>query len=274
MGVFMTESQISFYSNYSDWSLFLLIGGLAFLIASARYLLMTALYYWVVYKIFQKKLFRFKIKKAIPSPPMIHSEMYWGLLNNVNFAIIGIIIFQLYRGNHLSLFPDFHTFSWLYHGALMLGLLLLHDTYFYWIHWLMHNTSLGVWLRHDVHHQPENVSPWSAFSVHPFEGFLEVIFRLFTLWLIPMHIYDFIFFEILTFGLNIIGHSGYEFFPSNFAKSPLTRFKSCATFHFLHHKNGRTNLSLFFNHWDRWMGTLNPEYETFYKKVTNERKEP
>jgi lathosterol oxidase len=87
-----------------------------------------------------------------------------------------------------------------------------------------------------------------------------------------MHPIDFIFFEILTFALNIIGHSGYEFFPSFFAKSPLTKMNSCATFHYLHHLNGRTNLSLFFNHWDRLMGTLHPDYEKEYEKVIDVRK--
>lgn len=84
---------------------------------------------------------------------------------------------------------------------------------------------------------------------------------------IPMHSSTIIIFALISFSLNIIGHSGYEFFPKGFATSPFTRIKSCATFHYLHHKNGNYNLSLFFNYWDRLMGTIHPDYEKFCEQT-------
>lgn len=250
----------------------LLVAVGCFAAASVRYLLMVGLYYAAVYRVMREPLGAFKINKQDPTPKMMGSEIFWGLLNNVNFAVVGVVVYEFYKQGWLRVFLDFEAYPWIYHLLLVPVLLLLHDAYFFWIHWAMHKTRLGRWLRHDVHHGAHNVSPWSAFSVHPFEGLLEVAFRLITLMAIPMHPLDFLFFEILTFALNIIGHSGYEFFPRNFATSPVTRMKSCATFHYMHHQNGGTNLSLFFNHWDRLMGTLNPDYEKFYAQVMKERR--
>ncbi len=71
---------------------------------------------------------------------------------------------------------------------------------------------------------------------------------------------------IITFALNVIGHSGYEFFPRDYSKSPLTRLNSSATFHYLHHKNGNTNFGLFLCVWDRMMGTMHPEYDAYFEK--------
>lgn len=252
--------------------LYLLVGAACTVLATLRYLLMVGIYYGVVYKWKAKELLRYKIEQTFPKSQEVKSEMYWGIVNNINFGIVGMFVFFLYRSDLLSLDFNLVHFSPWYHIFLLVFLLYAHDAYFFWIHYLMHTTKLGKWARHDVHHSAHNVSPWSAFSVHFGEGFLEVAFRAITLAFIPMHPLHFIAFEIITFALNIIGHSGYEFFPKSFATSPLTQHNSCASFHYLHHQDGRTNLSLFFNHWDKWMGTLNPQYKTFYQKIMSQRK--
>ncbi len=240
-------------------------------LACARYLLMTGAYYGIVYNALDPSLRKFKINARLPAVFDVRHEIKWGLLNNINFGLIGAFTYWLYKNNFLKVYLDFHRYPLWHYGILTLALLALHDAYFFWLHFLMHKTVLGQWLGHKIHHDVENVSPWSAFSVDPREGFMEVLFRPFILAVIPMHPWFFVFFEILTFALNIIGHSGYEFFPRFFAMHPLTRMKSCATFHYLHHVNGNTNFSLFLNFWDRLMGTMNPRYEQFYQAVIEQR---
>ena len=243
------------------------IGLLALVAACLRYLLMTGTYYSIVCKLFDRKFRKYKINPVRVPAKSIKSEMTWALLNNLNYAILASITYALYELGYLKLYFEWHQYGTVY-GLLMIpALLLAHDAYFFWVHYLMHCKPLWDASHHRIHHQFHNVSPWSAFSVHPIEGFIELLLRPVLLMVIPMHPYTVIASAILTFALNIIGHSGYELFPKNFATSPLTKFSSCATYHYLHHRNCNYNYALFFNFWDRLMGTMDPEYPAFYAKT-------
>jgi sterol desaturase/sphingolipid hydroxylase (fatty acid hydroxylase superfamily) len=243
----------------------LLFAGLFFLAATLRYLVMTGAYYFIVCVLADKHLRKFKIIPSFSSRREMQQEIFWGVTNNINFALMGVAVFFLYRAGLLKVYFDVNEYGWFYAVAIVPALLVLHDAYFFWSHYLMHTPWLRKLTRHDVHHRFRNISPWAAFSVHPGEGFVEVLIRPLVLMTIPLHPYSIAAFAFITFMLNIIGHSGYEFFPRNYPTSPLTRFGSCASFHFLHHKNGNYNYGLFLSYWDRLMGTLHPEYEKLFE---------
>jgi len=244
-----------------------LVGIVALAAACLRYLLMTGTYYAVVCQLFDRKFHKYKINPARVSGDVVKSEMTWALLNNVNYAILAAATYGLYELGLLKLYFDWHEYGTIYGLLVVPALLLAHDAYFFWIHYLMHRKPFWRVSHHSVHHQFHNVTPWSAFSVHPIEGFVELLFRPVLLMAIPTHPYTLIAFAILSFALNIIGHSGYELCPKNFATSPLTKFSSCATYHYLHHRNSNCNFGLFFTFWDRVMGTMNPEYPAFYAET-------
>lgn len=249
------------------WIQYLLFAGACFLLACSRYLIMTGAYYLIVYKVFDRFFYRFKINKSRPVAAVMKHEITWALYNKINFAILGAATYWLYNNGYLKVYNEIETYGWLYAIAIVPALLVLLDTYFFWLHYLMHRPELRKISHHHIHHASHNVSPWSAFSVHPIEGFFEILSRPLILIFIPLHPYSIAAFLIITFALNIIGHSGYEFFPRNYPQSIFSKFNSCATFHYLHHQNGDSNFSLFFNFWDRIMGTMNPKYESFYAEV-------
>jgi lathosterol oxidase len=244
------------------------VGGLLFLAATLRYLLMTGAYYSIVSVWFKRNTNQFKINPSRASNTDMRNEIFWALLNNVNFFFMGVGVYFLYRHGLLKIYFDIHEvggkLGWLYAILIVPVVLILHDAYFFWSHYLMHRTPLKKYSHHHVHHQFHNISPWAAFSVHPAEGFIEVLVRPLILMTIPLHPYSIIAFAIITFGLNIIGHSGYEFFPEGYPSSPLTRLNSCATFHYIHHKHSGYHFGLFLTFWDRLMGTMHPEYEALY----------
>jgi sterol desaturase/sphingolipid hydroxylase (fatty acid hydroxylase superfamily) len=205
-----------------------------------------------VCQLFDRKFRKYKINPARVSGDVVKSEMTWALLNNVNYAILAAATYGLYELGLLKLYFDWNDYGTVYGLLVVPALLLAHDAYFFWVHYLMHRGPFWRVSHHSVHHQFHNVTPWSAFSVHPIEGFIELLFR-------PV--------LLMSFALNIIGHSGYELCPKNFATSPLTKFSSCATYHYLHHRNSNCNFALFFTFWDRVMGTMNPEYPAFYAET-------
>jgi Sterol desaturase len=55
------------------------------------------------------------------------------------------------------------------------------------------------------------------------------------------------------------GHAGFEYFAGPGARFPSPML--CATFHDRHHSKFTVNYANFFSIWDRWMGTLDPEYD-------------
>ncbi|MDZ4287696.1 MAG: sterol desaturase family protein, partial [Prosthecobacter sp.] len=84
----------------------------------------------------------------------------------------------------------------------------------------------------------------------------------------PMHPYAFGLFMIWQIVYNIAGHSGYEFHPSWIMKTPLRFLANTPTNHIMHHETLRGNYGLYFNIWDRLMGTNHANYEKRFHEVT------
>ena len=73
---------------------------------------------------------------------------------------------------------------------------------------------------------------------------------------------------------NVLGHCGYELFPRWFVRSWLGRILNTATHHAQHHESNRANFSLYFNYWDRLMGTNHQRYEERFAEAVGEQVEP
>jgi lathosterol oxidase len=56
-------------------------------------------------------------------------------------------------------------------------------------------------------------------------------------------------------------------FPRGFLKSRAGRVLNTTTHHHLHHERHRANFGLYFNWWDRMMGTNHAEYEARFDNV-------
>jgi sterol desaturase/sphingolipid hydroxylase (fatty acid hydroxylase superfamily) len=51
-------------------------------------------------------------------------------------------------------------------------------------------------------------------------------------------------------------------------KTPLKFFLTTPTHHAMHHEKMRGNYGIYFNFWDRLMGTSHPHYEACFLEVT------
>ena len=146
--------------------------------------------------------------------------------------------------------------------------LLVHDTYFYWTHRLMHLPRLFP-LFHRIHHLSNNPSPWAAYSFAPAEAVLQAgIFPLMVM-ILPIHPLAFVLFTLWQILFNVVGHTGFEFHPRWLMKTPLWFFLNTPTNHVMHHETMRGNYGLYFNIWDRLMGTSHPDYESRFREVTS-----
>ncbi|MBK7005879.1 MAG: sterol desaturase family protein [Burkholderiales bacterium] len=145
-------------------------------------------------------------------------------------------------------------------GLSIVVMLLLHDTFFYWIHRVMHWRKLFA-VMHKVHHQSVHPTAFAAYSFHPTEALAEALIVTAIIFILPVHPLAFLVFQTLSTAYNVYGHCGREFYPQGMASHRWGRWINTSTAHAAHHGKGRYNYGLYFLFWDRLMGTVDPLYK-------------
>jgi sterol desaturase/sphingolipid hydroxylase (fatty acid hydroxylase superfamily) len=126
-------------------------------------------------------------------------------------------------------------------------------------------------LVHRTHHHSRNPSPWAAYSFSPVEAVVEAgIFPLVVM-TIPIHPGALSLFLLWQIVFNVIGHTGFEYHPQRFMDSPVRFLFNTPTNHIMHHESAGGNFGLYFNVWDRLMGTNQRAYQRRFRSVTARR---
>lgn len=239
-----------------------------------RYLLFAGIAYALFYIIKRDNWLYMKIQQKYPERKQIVTEVKYSLLTFLVFASVAVFIRLLVKDGMLEtkIYKDIHEHSTLYYIATTAFVIFFHDTYFYWIHRLMHHPILYQRV-HMVHHLSKDPTPWAAFAFHPLEALLEIGFVPILLFAIPIHFSSILILSIWQISFNVMGHLGYELFPRNAHSVPLLRWLNTSTNHNMHHKYVRCNYGLYFNIWDTIMKTNHPKYYDTFDEVTARRDE-
>jgi sterol desaturase/sphingolipid hydroxylase (fatty acid hydroxylase superfamily) len=144
--------------------------------------------------------------------------------------------------------------------------LIVHDSYFYWMHRTIHHPRLYKKV-HFLHHKSINPSPWASYSFHFIEAVFESMFIVILLFFIPMSKISLLLFGLCAFSINVYGHLGYEIAPKWFRNSFLFEFINSSVYHNMHHSKFIGNYGLYFRFWDRLMKTEHPDYIKEYDKI-------
>ncbi|RIX29231.1 sterol desaturase family protein [Sphingomonas edaphi] len=132
--------------------------------------------------------------------------------------------------------------------------LLLHDTWFYWTHRLMHRPW---WFKqmHAVHHASRPPTAWAAMSFHPWEAITGAVVIPVLVFIVPIHVAMLgLVLTIMTI-MGVTNHMGWEMFPRRLVHGPLGTWMITASHHELHHQKYRCNYGLYFRFWDHLCGT-------------------
>jgi sterol desaturase/sphingolipid hydroxylase (fatty acid hydroxylase superfamily) len=148
--------------------------------------------------------------------------------------------------------------------------LAIHDTYFYWMHRLLHH-KLVFKHAHLVHHKSTNPSPWASYSFHVLEAVAEGGVLVVLAFVLPMHPIAVSLFILLGFMINVYGHLGFELMPRRFRNSVWFEVLNTSVHHNLHHSKFRGNYGLYFRVWDRLCKTEHPDYVKDYDRVQQQR---
>ena len=226
---------------------------------------------FLVFYIFFKKQWNYKkIQQAFPKSSDYWREISYSLLTILIFVGVALVAFvSPLKQFHLQYYALSEKGT-LYFVVSILLMILLHDTYFYWIHRAMHHPKLFNYF-HLVHHKSTNPSPWAAYAFHPLEAVIEasVIFPI--IYLIPFHKVAILIFLVFMMAYNVYGHLGYELYPKGFNKTSIGKWINTSVNHNQHHKHFTGNYGLYFLFWDRWLGTVREDYDSNFAMVDEKR---
>ena len=147
------------------------------------------------------------------------------------------------------------------------------DTYFYWLHRLMHIEPIYTWV-HKIHHRSISPNPLTTLSVNPLESLINGGFvPLFTA-LLTIHGSTMALIAPVNIIMGLYVHSGFEFFPRWWNRTWLTKWFITATFHDQHHRYFKGNYGGYTTIWDWLCGTVRPTFLADFEKVTTRPLKP
>jgi lathosterol oxidase len=239
---------------------------------STRYLLFTGSFYLVFYVWKNKRYWASKIQQRYPEKQHIFREIKYSFFTVLIFGVIIMLTVIAGMKGWTLVYAPFDKYGYFYY-FLSIGLMIvLHDTYFYWTHRLMHWKPIFKYV-HKVHHLSINPTPFAAYAFHPVEAVVEVGIIPLIAFTIPHHSTTIVIFGIYSLLLNVAGHLGYELFPKGFASHRFFKWHNTSTHHNMHHRLVKCNYGLYFNFWDRVMSTNHPTYEESFDQVVEQREQ-
>ncbi len=189
--------------------------------------------------------------------------------STLSIALFSVMLTGLWVIDHFGvtrIYWDVADYGWLWFVASIGVMALIHDSYYYWAHRFMHHPR--VFRRvHKLHHEFHNPSPFASYAFHPWEAIVEVAWVLPVALLLPIHPGAFACYILILTVLNVISHLGYETYPSWIARWFIT-----STHHNLHHTRAKGHFMLYFNIWDRIMGTNQHDYEAMIEEINQRAK--
>ncbi len=137
--------------------------------------------------LFRRVLAGRKIQGVVAGRRQTLREIGWSLLSATIFASISLLaVFGFSEFGWNQLYFDIASYGWSYTVLALIAMIIVHDTYFYWLHRLLH-VPLVLQFTHRLHHRSRTPTPWTAYSFDPIEALLQVAFAPLWIMLVPTH---------------------------------------------------------------------------------------
>lgn len=252
--------------DFTSYNWFLLLTFGIFIIITGRYFLVAGLFYLIFYIWFPAKWKEKKLNTKEYEQGQLRKEIKWSVVTSFIFSIAGTLTVILWQKGYTKVYSNMDLYGWWFLPVSLVICMLLHETYYYWIHRWMHIPSVYK-IVHQVHHNSKIASPFTAFSFHPVEGLLQAIFLPAILLVLPMHYYVIIVqLTIMTFS-SVINHLDIEIYPKESHRF-WGKWIIGATHHSLHHKQFKYNYGLYFTFWDKIKKTESPAFKNIFEPPT------
>ncbi|WP_293789049.1 sterol desaturase family protein [uncultured Pedobacter sp.] len=241
-----------------------------FSLSAARYFLIAGVPFCLFYLLLPEKLSKFKIQQKLASRKDFIREILHSMQSTFVFTCIAMVLLLTPIRQYTMVYSHINDYPVWYIPVSVAISLVIHDTYFYWMHVFLHHKKVFKFA-HLLHHKSTNPSPWTSYSFHLAEGIIEGLVLVVIVFTIPIHRIGIVLFTMVAFAINVYGHLGYEVAPKWFRKSWLFGLLNTSVHHNLHHTRFKGNYGLYFRIWDRVMGTEHPEYVKTYDQLQEKR---
>jgi len=211
-------------------------------------------YYWYHVR-HDPKLSALRIQQRQPVVGQIRRECRLSLITVLIFAVMATAVFQLYKAGHTKIYLRIGERPLFYLPISFAISLVVHDTYFYWTHRLMHWPRIFKYV-HLGHHRSITPTPWAIYAFQPLEAVIQFTSVALIVIFVPLHPLALLAFLCWDTMVNTAGHTGYEMVPRSVSSHRFFKWFNTVTHHDDHHTNTRVNFGVFFNIWDRCMGTF------------------
>jgi sterol desaturase/sphingolipid hydroxylase (fatty acid hydroxylase superfamily) len=223
---------------------------------------------WLLfYVVFRGFFYRRRLWSKPPTRAQIRRELLHSMRSLAIFGLMTSLIVFAICSAQTRMYFRVDRYGWWWFAASLPVMILMHDTYFYWTHRLMHHRRLYR-LFHHTHHLSSSPTPWAAYAFSPLEAFVQASIAPVIIFTVPVHPTAFSIFMIWQIAFNVMGHCGHEIWPSWFLRSPLGWLLNTPTHHALHHERAGANFGLYFNLWDRLLGTNHAIYAERFARAT------
>lgn len=225
-----------------------------------RYFLIAGGTYWFFYSLMGKALVRRGLNVKLAQWKSIRQDVELSVLSAVFFGLCAALILSAYDSDLTLLYTCVSQYGLWYLGVSFVAVLILQDTYFYFIHRAFHNPLLFKWL-HYGHHRSGHPTPWTSFAFDLPEAVLQGLFFVGIVFLIPLHFITLIAVLMTMTIWAVWTHLGFELFPSWFFRQWFGKWFIGSTHHSIHHRKYKVHYGLYFTFWDKLLGTHDPNYE-------------
>ncbi len=236
-------------------------------ILMARYFLVAGLFQLFFNVWNNKKWSHRKLSSNKIPVRQYYVELKWSVVTSLIFAVVSAFAIVIWQKGYTKVYVSLSDYGWIYLPVSLALYMLLHETYYYFLHRWMHRPAVFK-LIHKTHHASKTTSAWTAFSFHPIEGFLQAIILPITILLIPIHIYVLLLLLVIMTFSSAINHLEIEIYPAWFQNNFLGKWIIGATHHSLHHKQFKYNFGLYFTFWDKIKKTESPLYGKLFSEKT------
>lgn len=233
------------------------VGGLA--LTLFRYFFFSGSAFLIVWVWMKERWKKFRIQDKEVNFADVRRDIRWACTTIIVQVVLTLWITGEIRNGHTRVYSHISDYGWAYFFLTYPIIFAIWDGYFYLTHRLLHTRFLFKHV-HYVHHMSRNPTPFTTITFHPIEALVQwPVFPL-IVYFVPVHpivLGSFLFF---TFGANMMGHIGHEFYPRWIVTHPVLRWLTTSTYHNLHHTFPNTNFGLYFNFMDRTFKTEQPAY--------------
>ena len=223
-------------------------------IIAVRYVLVAWLVYALLWKRKPEKVGGRRLNPDAPKPAMIRYEMRLSILSSWIYALPAAVVMAAWKAGYTQIYTDVNQYGivWLIGSGLIY--LIIQDTYYYWLHRLMHHKALFRYT-HAGHHRSRQPTPFASFAFDATEAALNAWLLPAMVFFIPIHPAVILTLLTLMTATAVLNHSGWEVLPRWMWRGPVGDWMISATHHNLHHTHYNRNFGLYFRVWDRLMGT-------------------